>query len=79
MSDLSIENEDWLRARTWDLYRGKHLVTTLADLYWQLDVQRATPDEQHGALVSFVALPAWRAAPAELKAEVEAVLRALER
>lgn len=71
---MSLENdtrnEDWLRTRSWDLYAGTKLVTTLPKLLYALGVQYAEPDEQKAAVEHFTKLPSWRPAPDELKAAV---------
>jgi hypothetical protein len=62
----TLENEDWLKSRTWDLYRGSELVTTTDNLLWALSVQDEPEDQQIAAIRHFMTLPAWLAAPAEL-------------
>lgn len=63
-------NEDWLRTRTWDLYRGSHLITTLEDFLWALNVENAIQDDQLKALRHAMSLPSWIPAPEALKVEV---------
>ena len=67
---MKIDNEDWLRTRTWDMYRGSTPISTIPDLLWALDVDSAPYGEQLVALRHFVNLPAFQAAPASLKHDV---------
>lgn len=60
-----LENEDWLKTRTWDI-----LPPTAATLLDTLDVSRKSFLEQRRAIAKFMELPAARAMPEELRAEL---------
>jgi hypothetical protein len=63
-------NEDWLRAAGWDLP-----FTTLYQLWFHFGLTPdSAEDAKRAALAKFVQLPAWRAAPAGLREEVEGFL-----
>jgi hypothetical protein len=64
-------NEDWIKTLRWDLG-----FTSLDGLLSYLSVTGATADQQWDAITSFMALPAWEAAPIDLVAEVSAWLAA---
>jgi hypothetical protein len=72
MTINQTRNEDWLRSRTWDMYRVGTLITTIDDLLWALipDVPDSTLDDQKLAVQHFMTLPAWEAAPDELVSAV---------
>ena len=70
-----IDNEDWLKYRTWDIYRMGTLVTTLKDLLWVLDVEAGNTTEQLDAVANFTHLPVWNAAPQTLKDQVAKFLK----
>lgn len=72
--DTQTYNEDWLRTRTWDLWRDRKLISTLPDLLWSLDVSFAPEEKQRAELEHFVSLPVWESAPESLKSEVSAYL-----
>lgn len=72
--DNNTLNEDWLKTRTWDLYRGGTLVTTLPDFLWALDVEGQSPQVQADALRHAIELPSWVPAPKGLKDAVDAFL-----
>lgn len=61
-----IDNEDWLKYRSWDLYFGKKPVSDLATLLKVLD----NPSDPVKAVMKFVALPVWNSAPDSLVHEV---------
>ena len=63
------DNDDWLRSRTWDMYRGSHLITSLEDLFWALNVEDASRDDQVKAITMAMSLPSWTPAPPQLKTE----------
>jgi hypothetical protein len=71
---IIIDNEDWLRYRTWDLYRGHILITTVDNLLWALRVQNAPLNNQIKTLQHFMTLPAWQAAPEDLVTDVASFL-----
>jgi hypothetical protein len=62
-------DEDWLKTRYWDVRNPDGTQVTTLD---QLCHGRVTPE----SVQEWVALPAWRAAPKELKAESAAYLKA---
>lgn len=64
-----------MRAHSWEMMAGDHLVTTLADLYVLLGVSKAGHDARLAALRSFMHTPAWHAAPSSLKKQAAEVLR----
>jgi len=72
---MDINNEDWLKYRTWDVYRLGKLVTDLPDLLWVLNVENGTTTEQLDAIEKFTALPSWNAAPQSLKDQVAKFLK----
>jgi hypothetical protein len=72
--DKETLNEDWLKTRTWDLYRVGTLVTTLPDLLWALGVENKPVAEQKEEVRHATTLPSWEPAPKELKDEVDAFL-----
>jgi hypothetical protein len=76
---MNINNGDWLRYRTWDLYRVGTLITTLPDLLWALDVNDADADEQKSALEDFTTQPAYAPAPEKLKSAVSAFLGSFQK
>lgn len=61
-----IDNEDWLKYRSWDLYFGTKPVDDLATLLKVLK----NPTDPVSAVMKFVRLPVWNAAPASLVHEV---------
>lgn len=67
--DDATLNEDWLRVGTWDVRNpdGSE-VTTAQDLLAQLDLATGVTDVER--LRAVTQLPAWEAAPAELRASV---------
>lgn len=78
LSDLEPINTDITKG-TWDLWllgedRQMRLVTTLEQLLQVLEVDRLPLPEQRQRVGNFLGLPAWEAAPSELKAEVYAWL-----
>ena len=72
--DNNTLNEDWLKTRTWDLYRVGTLVTTLPDFLWALGVTNKPEADQKEALSHAITLPSWIPAPKSLKDEVDAFL-----
>ena len=66
----AIDNEDWLKYRTWDMYRGSTRITTVDDLLWALSVLDESLEDQKAAVQHFMTLPAWNPAPAELVSAV---------
>jgi len=70
-----IDNEDWLKYNSWDLYRVGKLITTLPDLLWSLGVSNGTTTQQLDAVENFTHLPVWNAAPQTLKDEVSNFLK----
>jgi len=72
--DNNTLNEDWLKTRTWDLYRVGTLVTTLPDFLWALGATNKTEAEQKKELEHAITLPSWIPAPKSLKNEVDAFL-----
>lgn len=62
----TLDNEDWLRSRTWDMYRVGTLITTVDDLLWALRAQSESLDQQKIVLQHFMTLPTWRVAPDDL-------------
>jgi len=70
-----IDNEDWLKYKSWDIYRMGTLVTTLDNLLWALDVEGGTTTEQLDAVEDFTHLPVWNAAPQTLKEQVAKFLK----
>jgi len=75
---MTIDNEDWLRYKTWDVYRLGTPVTTLPDFFWVLGVSSAPVSEQKEALVHAMTLPSWVPAPKSLKDEAEEFLKPLQ-
>jgi hypothetical protein len=73
--DNELLNEDWLKTRTWDIYRLGTLVTTLPDFFWCLGVVNASPAEQRKAVQHATELPSWVPAPKELKDAVADFLK----
>ncbi len=73
-----IENEDWLRGQTWDMYRGSQLIATVADLLWALSVEHASLDNQVESLNHAVTLQSWKVAPQQLKDETKEFIRQFE-
>ena len=63
-------NEDWISTMSWDLG-----FTTLDGLFGFLGVVSGTPGEQRDALVEFTQLPAWQAAPRQLRQQAAAWLQ----
>lgn len=63
-------NEDWIKTLSWDLG-----FDTLGALFRYLSVDDLGPAQQRPALVGFMALPAWQAAPEQLNQEALAWLR----
>lgn len=74
-SMTQIDNEDWLKYNSWDLYRVGKLITTLPDLLWSLGVSNGTTTQQLDAVENFTHLPVWNAAPQTLKDEVSNFLK----
>jgi hypothetical protein len=72
---MEINNEDWLKYRTWDIYRLSKLVTDLPDLLWVLNVENGTTTEQLDAVEKFITQPVWNAAPETLKTQVARFLK----
>ena len=70
----TIDNEDWPKYSTWDLYRGSTLITTVEDLLWALQLSNAPLADQKAELIKFLELPAWMPAPEQLKREVNSFL-----
>jgi hypothetical protein len=70
MTTISNDNEDWIKGRTWDLYRLSRKITTVDDLLWALSASDLSLDQQKLAITRFTKLPAWKPAPAELVSEV---------
>lgn len=63
--DADLENADWLRGRTWDIWHEGRLVETLPDLLTVVGKDR---------LPQFMQLPAAEAMPASLRVAVEKYL-----
>jgi hypothetical protein len=62
-------SEDWTKVSSWDVRNPNGtLVTTLEDLVHALP---GTWPDPYPALKHFTTLPAWEAAPQELKAEFD--------
>jgi hypothetical protein len=72
--ETANRNEDWLKTRTWDLYRHSHLIDDLPGLLWALGADDDDEAAQRKAVADFTRLPAWGPAPAKLKFAVEAFL-----
>ena len=72
--DNELLNEDWLKTRTWDLYRVGTLITTLPDFLWSLGVADSPESEQKVAVRHATELPSWIPAPKELKDAVDEFL-----
>ena len=72
--DNELLNEDWLKTRTWDIYRLGTLVTTLPDFLWALGVANSPESEQKEAVRHATELPSWIPAPKELKDAVDEFL-----
>lgn len=70
----TLANEDWLKTRTWDMYRGGTLIVTVADLLWAISDRDATLVQQVKDLHHFMTLPAWQAAPEDLVTDVSTFL-----
>lgn len=68
--DNETLNEDWLKPGTWDVRNpdGSE-VTTADDLLSQLDLATGATDVER--LRAVTRLPAWEAAPPELRASVD--------
>jgi hypothetical protein len=62
-------DEDWLKTRYWDVRNPDGTQVTTLDQLCYGTVTRESVQE-------WIALPAWRAAPEELKAEAAAYLKA---
>lgn len=79
--DITVEDQDTLKGKTWDIYAVVDGIwtkaTTLPLLLRALDVQDSAVAQQRAAVCSFLELPAWEAAPDGLKTAVYAWLRAL--
>lgn len=63
-------NEDWIKTLRWDLG-----FDTLNGLFGFLGVSSAPVRQQRDALHEFTALPAWQAAPDQLRQQAAAWLR----
>lgn len=61
-------NEDWIKTQSWDL-------GSFDDLLGYLGVRSADTARQRLALASFMLLPAWQAAPDEIKQAVNRLRR----
>ena len=66
---MAYDDEDWIKARTWDVRNPKDhsLVTTIDDLC------KSSPSVIK--VKAWQNLTAWNAAPAELKAEADAYIK----
>lgn len=71
----AFDTWDWMRAQSWELMAGDHLVTTLPDLYAVLGVAYQGHDAKIAALRAFMATPAWHPAPEGLKQQAQEALR----
>lgn len=70
----AYDTSDVMRANSWEMMAGDHLVTELPDLYVLLGVAGARHSQKLDALRSFTQTPAWHAAPAALKHKAEEAL-----
>lgn len=71
--DANLENADWLRSRTWDLFTpdNKKLITTYDELAASLLSLSERGANERQVVEAFLKLPAARPMPKELKAELK--------
>lgn len=70
----AFDSWDAIRASSWEVTAGDHLVETLADLYQALGISGLPRRQRLAALREFTAEPAYHPAPVRLKQEVEQAL-----
>jgi hypothetical protein len=71
----AFDSWEAMRAHTWDLMAGDHLLSTLDDLYVILGVADKPKAEKLKALSAFMKTPAWNPAPDVLKQQAEEALK----
>lgn len=78
MTDIGLENEDWLRAQTWDVWKPDYSAKadTLDDLRIALDCNSLPDAGWRNRLQTLVDLPFWEPAPQKLKDEAAEFLAA---
>lgn len=76
MPGIGLDNEDWLRGRSWDVWRvdSASRVTRLEELRLALGRDGIPDVEWVAQLARMTKLPFWEAAPRQLKDEAEAYL-----
>lgn len=70
----AFDSWDAIRASSWEVMAGDHLVETLPDLYDALGIGHLPKGQKLAALKAFTTEPAYHPAPAKLKHEVEQAL-----
>ena len=72
----AFDSWDAIRAASWELHAGNHLVETLPDLYAVLGITGLPRKQRLAALHAFTQEPAYMPAPPGLKHEVEQAIAA---
>lgn len=75
-TDAGAAFDSWeaIRASSWEITAGDHLVETLPELYQALGIAHLPRRQKLAALKAFTEEPAYHPAPAHLKEEVEQAL-----
>jgi hypothetical protein len=78
MTEIGLENEDWLRTASWDIWKTDYSakVETLDELRQALGYYNQPDAQWRERLRNLADLPFWQAAPQRLKDETDRFLAA---